>query len=172
MIQDFFIKAFLLGLAIATPFLLAHEAHAGDFWLDANVASYHTGADGYCYQGKCDDFNQFNYGLGLSYDMDDTIEWQVGFYRNSYDQNSTYADIKFKHDFNVGSVTVSPGLAIGFVTGYDNTQVEARPLQPMALPTVAVTYDRVRVVVGYLPLKLVTSDSETDVVTFQVGYRF
>ena len=66
MLKDFLLKAFMLGLAISTPFLLAHEAHAADLWLDVNLASYHVNEHEYTYQGKTEDFNQFNYGLGLT----------------------------------------------------------------------------------------------------------
>ena len=161
----------LFILALTVPLLTAYEVNAGDLWLDVNVASYHVDADSYCYQGECDDFNELNYGLGLSYTMDDLIEWQAGFFRNSYDQHSNYAGIKFKHDFINGDFAVTPGILVGGVTGYDDTGVEASVVQMMALPSLSVSYADVRATIGYLPLKLIAEDS-TDVVTFQLGYRF
>lgn len=107
------------------------KAYAGDFWVEANLASYHPSADSYCYEGTCDDFNEFNYGLGLSYEMDELVEWTGGFFRNSYDKNSMYAGIKFKHDFQLDGGALTPGITVGAVTGYDNTEVEAGPLQLM-----------------------------------------
>ena len=160
-------KKILIALLFMSPI-----ANANDLWVDANVASYHTNDNGYCYQGKCDEFNEFNYGLGLSYETSDYTEVQGGFFRNSYDKNSLYADVKVKYDFGVGAgVLVTPGLAIGLVTGYDDTELEASTFQPMVLPSVSVSYKRVRAVVGYIPASWV-SDGPTDVITLQLGYRF
>jgi len=171
MLRDFIEKAFLLALALATPFLLAHEAKAGDFWLDANVASYHISTHDYCYNGKCEDFNQLNYGLGVTYYMDDTIGFTGGFFKNSYSKTSAYAGIEFKKDFAFDKTTVSPVLMIGGVTGYQDTEVGGGPVRLMALPALSVSHGDYRAVVGYLPMKLVGT-AHTDVLTFQLGYHF
>ena len=166
------IRTILILLALSVPLLTAYEASANDLWLDINVASYHAGSDGYCYQGECDDFNEFNYGLGLSYELDDTFEATGGFFRNSYDKHSHYLGVKAKYDFARGDWALTPGLTVGLVTGYDDTEVEASTLQPMALPSVTVSYKRVRGTVGYIPLNLVSDDAGADVITFQLGVRF
>lgn len=165
---------FLLLLALATPLLAGYEiakADEGDLWLDVNLASYHTAAHEYCDSNKCDSYNQFNYGLGLTYDIDGTMGVTGGFYQNSYNKTSIYGGMVFKHDFTYGKVAVSPTLLAGFVTGYADTEVKANFLKMMALPAVSVSYDHVRVLVGYLPMKTLGS-AGTDVLTFQAGYRF
>ena len=165
--------SFIIMLALVVTMITTQGASANDLWVDINVASYHTSADSYCYQGECDDFNEFNYGLGLSYELNELFEVTGGFFRNSYDKHSNYAGVKAKYDFDLGAgVALTPGLTLGVVTGYDDTEVEASTLQPMALPSVTVSYKRVRATVGYLPLTLVSDDSETDVITFQMGVRF
>lgn len=147
------------------------NAAPGDFWVDANLASKHTHASEYTYKGKTEDYNEANYGLGLSYDIDGTFEATAGFFRNSYDKHSNYIGVKAKHDFRFGYVTVTPGVTAGFVTGYDDTEVDAPVLQPIVVPSVAVEYNNFRTTIGYIPLRLAT-DASTDVVTFQLGYRF
>lgn len=156
-------------------FCLFSNVHAaeGDLWIDVNVASYHAGGNGYCYKNDCHDFNQFNYGLGVSYEMDSLIEWTGGFYRNSYDENSVYGGVRFNHNFNVGQFNVTPGIFVGGVTGYDDTEVEASPLQLIALPMVGVSYKQVRGMFGVAPVGLVSPDSSVKAVfSFQLGYRF
>lgn len=165
------IRAFLLILAMSVPFLAF--AGEGDFWVDVNVASYHSGSDGYYHNGKYEDFNQVNLGLGLSYEMDSLIEWTGGFYRNSYDENSLYGGLKFKHDFHVADVDITPGLTVGFVTGYEDYVDEASAIQIMALPSIGVSFERVRAVIGVVPVSLVSSSSDVGVIyTFQAGIRF
>jgi len=164
-------RILFLVLALSMPYIA--DASEGDFWIDVNVASYHAGSNGYCYNGICNDFNQFNYGLGVSYEMDNLVEWTGGFFRNSYDKNSMYGGIKLNHNFDVGRFDVTPGILIGGVTGYDETEVEAAPLQLVALPSVSVSYKRIRGVFGVAPVGLVSpSSSVTAVFTFQVGMRF
>lgn len=149
------------------------EVHAakGDFRIDLNLASKHTNASQYTHNGKTEDYNERNFGLGLAYDIDGTFEVTGGFFRNSYDKHSNYLGIKAKHDFIFGYVTVTPGITAGFVTGYDDTEVDAPKYQPMAVPSISVEYNNFSTTVGYIPLRTV-SDASTDVVTFQLGYKF
>ncbi len=165
---------FLFLLAIVVPFLFVYDIQAaeGDLWLDLNVASKHTGASEYTYNGKTEDFNETNLGAGLSYDIDGTFEATGGFFRNSYDKNSMYAGVKAKRDFFVNKVVLTPGLTVGLVTGYDNTEANGRQFQPLAVPNVTAAVGRFRGTVGYIPLRLVSSAAGTDVVTFQLGYKF
>ncbi len=147
------------------------NAAAGDFWIDANLASKHTSSSQYNYNGKTGNYNERNYGLGVSYDMTGTFEATAGFFRNSYNKHSNYVGVKVKHDFNIRNMTVTPGVTVGLVTGYKNTEVEAPLFQPIAVPSITVQYNNFRTVVGYIPLRLAT-DADTDVITFQIGYRF
>jgi len=162
---------FLILLAIAVPLLAGYNiAHADEFWADANVASYHISSHEYCDNGKCQDFNQLNMGLGVTYYMDDTIGFTGGFYKNSYSKLSTYAGLAMKHDIAVGTYTVSPTLLIGGVSGYQDTEVGGGPIKLMALPALSVSHDKYRAVVGYLPTKLVGT-AHTDILTLQLSYK-
>ncbi len=146
-------------------------AAAGDLRVDLNLASKHTSASQYTYNGKTKDYNEQNYGLGLSYDIDGTFEATAGFFSNSYAKNSNYAGVKVKHDFWFGRLTVTPGVTFGLVTGYDDTEVDAAKYQPIAVPSVAFEYNNFSTTIGYIPLRL-AKDASTDVITFQIGYRF
>jgi len=147
-------------------------AKADNIWLDINLVSYHPSASNYTYDNKTEKLNQFNYGIGVSYETNRFVELESGFFRNSYNKNSIYADVKIKYDFIIKQFTITPGMAIGGVSGYKNTEVEANTVQFVALPTVAISYNRIRVVVGYMPLQLVTNKAKTDVITVQAGIRF
>jgi len=164
----------LLLLAVSVLLLFAYDIQAaeGDLWLDFNLASKHTNASQYTYKGETKDFNESNLGAGLSYDIDGTFEATAGFFRNSYDKNSTYVGVKAKHDFRFGRVLVAPGVTVGLVTGYDDTEVQGAKLQPLAVPSLTFTFDKFRGTVGYIPLRLVSSDAETDVITFQISVKF
>lgn len=142
----------------------------GDLWLDINVASYHTSSE-YCYEGKCKDYNQFNYGGGVSYDLDNTFELTGGYFRNSYYKNSFYAGTKIKHDFPVNGLIITPGVIVGGITGYDDTEVNGKKIQPIGLPTLGISNNKFRAVIGYLPVKIIGAGS-ADVFTLQLGVKF
>lgn len=148
---------------------MAHSAE-GDLWLDVNVASYHTSSE-YCYKDKCDDWNQLNYGVGVSYEVDSLFELTGGYFRNSYNKNSFYAGTKMKHDLIINNFIVTPGVVIAFTTGYNNTEVEAKKIQLFGLPTISLSHDNYRAVVGYLPIRILGLGS-TDVFTLQLGIKF
>jgi len=141
-----------------------------DLWLDVNVGSYHSTSE-YCEKDKCKKYNQFNYGLGLSYEISKSLELTGGYFRNSFDKNSFYAGTKIKHDFVVNGFTISPGVVISITTGYNNTTVNASRMQLFGMPTISVSYSRFRGVFGILPLRLIGA-SDTDIIAFQAGIKF
>lgn len=174
--KDYVFSRHILAVAVITFMFVVFgspevRADKGDLWIDINLASKHTSASQYTHNGKTEDYNERNYGFGMSYDIDGTFEVTGGFFRNSYDKHSDYLGVKAKHDFNFGHFTVTPGVTVGFVTGYENTEVDAPKFQPIAVPSVAFGYNDFRTTIGYIPLRL-ASDASTDVVTFQLGYRF
>ncbi len=159
---------------IITAFIILYSGltHSteGDLWLDVNVASYHTSSE-YCYNGRCQEYNQFNYGAGISYEVHKSLELTGGYFRNSYNKNSFYGGGKIKHDFLIKKFVVTPGVMLGVMTGYEDTEVDASKIQPIALPTLGLAYGKFRGVVGYLPISLIGAGS-ANVITFQAGIKF
>ncbi len=148
------------------------NAAVGDLWLDINVGSKHTAASEYTYDGKTEDFNERNYGLGASYQFAEHFEATAGFFKNSYSKTSIYTGVKIKTDYSFGSLIVSPGITISGVTGYDDTEVNGGFIQPIAIFNVALSYDKARVVIGYVPIRAVFNEARADVITLQVGIKF
>jgi len=160
---------FLCFLLIAST-----NSYAGNkLWLDLNGSSYHFGSNSYCYRNKCKGYNQENYGLGASYETSRHLELQGGFFRNSYYKHSNYFNIKIKQNVDVKQLKITPGIALGFVSGYKNTEVSTKLLIPFVLPTVGLSYRRMRVVAGILPIRVVSQKSSVKAVaTLQLGVLF
>lgn len=161
------IKALLLGTIAVSS--IAH-AEQGDVWVDVNGLSKHYGGrDYFCDDGVCKKKNEVNPGVGVGYEVRDWAELKLGFYKNTYYATTTYAGVNFKKDFNVGPTIVSPGVMFGVVTGYE--RVSDNVVNLAGSLNLSTTYERVRVTVGYTPLKQVIGKGN-DVITLNVGFKF
>ena len=186
-------------IAIIITCVLAGRAEAGDLWLEVNGLSYHTESDyhdgyekrygslyelqgpGCCrsddgktlykYVEKRESYNAYNYGLGAMYELDDHIAVKGGFYDNSYSKTSVYAGVNVRWEIPVGKLKVIPNTTVGFVTGYDDTEVDASKYQLTALPAVGIGTDNVRVNVGYIPNKIIFGAEYADVITAQLQLK-
>ena len=190
-----------IGMVLAFILLLLHvqETYAGDLWLEVNGLSYHTESDYhdgyekrygslyelqgpgccrsddgktlYVLEEKRESYNAYNYGLGAMYELDDHIAVKGGFYNNSYSKTSVYGGVNVRWEIPVGKLKVVPNTTVGFVTGYDDTPVEASKYQLTALPAVGIGTDNVRLNVGYIPSKMVFGDEYADVITAQLQLK-
>lgn len=138
----FFIFAFSTGVA---------HAASGDYSLVVHGASYHT-----VKRQSGPAWNQVNPGMGLRYELDDTLSVQVGAYKNSYYRKSIYAGLDWT-PIKMGRVEL--GGFIGGATGY------AEKAGVLGGGLVRWQGDKVSIGVRIVPAKC-------SIFTFEIGYRF
>ena len=175
---------FLLFLFSAKP----ANAEKGNTWLDLNIAAIHEtreykwwerNDDPFCFENcgewKSRKFNQQNFGLGLTHELQDSLEVKGGFYYNSFYKMSVYGGLNFKKDIQLGVIDVTPGVTLIGATGYNDTIMDAPFISPILLPNMGIRYDTVKVSVGYVPSRFFARtvgyenpDNYVDVVTIQL----
>jgi hypothetical protein len=162
------IALFMLGVL-----LIAMPAYSQEkLVLNLHLGSYHAGSTGWwsAETGKLTDYNESNPGLGLSYQFGNNYELRGGGYKNSHNENSFYLGgavyTNSKRLFGIG-------LVAGAVTGYDglilNPDIDYKPIQPFAMPTVFINYGKVRSEIGYIPA---ITNGAANTLTFTTGVRF
>jgi len=175
-----------LGLIVAAlltgMFLSECEAANNDLWLDINMGSYHERGywwtrddNGTITEGE---FNQKNFGLGLTYGINNYVDINGGFYDNSYNKNSFYAGAIIKYPLPIPSdyLRVEPGIKLNVATGYTGTPDDedtwnglmAAPMLHLGVQIV----DTVGIAIGYVPdfdgNKPKYHDTSTAIWTFQI----
>lgn len=156
-----FAAALLLAGSTAT--------HAGDLYLDVNGYSFHS-KDSYVYRGQPGKYNPRNPGIGVSYAFAKNAEVFAGYYYNSFNRDTVYGGVKIKHDFDFGNFTVTPGLNVGFATGYANTPAQSDYYQLVIMPAVRVTYRSVGMTLGYVPRVQKENFDSVSIITAQVNF--
>src|SRR5688500_5707906 len=121
-------------------------------WLDINVTSWHSQSD-YHWEQQVREFNRNNFGLGATRELRDWLEVKAGWFENSYEKTSLYGLVALKWQFyKKRSLSLAPGVALGAVSGYQNTPERTGALAPWGAGMLSVTYrERWRASVGYLP---------------------
>lgn len=147
-------------------------ASPGRWWLDVNLASRHS-RDTYFYEGRVQEYNSKNFGLGLSYDYSDWCDIKAGWFHNSYRKTSLYALVHPHYDFLRSPHRMfAVGAGVGAITGYDNTVDDLPPVSPMGILTFSISDERHwRATVGYLPFRQILGDDHADVLTLQVSWK-
>ncbi len=154
----FIIAALLTGMFLASEC----DAAENDLWLDINMGSHHERGywwtrddNGNITEGE---FNQKNFGLGLTYGVDKYIDVYGGFYDNSYNNNSFYAGALVKYPlFTKKSnwLRLEPGIKLTAATGYLDTPDEKDTINgimyaPMLHLGIQIV-DTVGISLGYVP---------------------
>lgn len=157
---------------IITVFLLlvAAPAQAGDLYLDVNGYSWHS-KQNYVYRGQAGTYNPHNAGLGVTYGLSQYTEVCAGYYYNSFNRDTLYGGVKIKHDFDLGSVTITPGLNVGVATGYANTPAQSDHYQLVIMPAVRLTYQGVGLTIGYVPRLEKENFDSVSAVILQFNFR-
>jgi hypothetical protein len=125
-------------LLATTLIILTLPAMADGPGLIINIASYHFSDD---------EFNERNYGLGLSYDHGE-FTYAAGFYDNSYNVRSHY--LSAGHEYAI-SKHWRASLSAFAVTGYQDHVEAAQRVSVVLLPELSWKYDRVQIMLGHLP---------------------
>ena len=165
----------LLSLWILFGFwLMPASAEKGDIWLDINLGSIHE-QNNYFWEGEVRSYNEFNPGLGITYEINDLFDAKAGFFHNSYEELSSYVMIGFSPSVFSNSNSdwkVDVGGGIGLITGYDDTPEQAEEISPWLMAIVGIEYkERYRFNIGYLPSSLFF-ETGVDVVMGQFSIKF
>ncbi|MHB0978435.1 MAG: hypothetical protein ACYC1K_03500 [Minisyncoccota bacterium] len=140
-------KPLILFLAIMLPHNIST---AGELYIDINGKAWHDNKT-YRYEKQTFNYNENNLGLGLTYSIHKYIEISTGYYYNSFRRNTLYGAAKLKYDIKYKAFTITPGLGLGLVTGYEDTPVKADIIQPVVIPVLRIVYEKVGLTIGYLP---------------------
>ena len=138
---------FILFAVTVVMHILHHHANAGELWGEYHVGSNHS--ERYYWEGnERHEYNEKNTGGGIAYGLNDNIEVIGGFYRNSYDNTSSYVGADIHTGRRHG---VSVGVSAGRITGYEDTPLGTKY---MVLPNVVIgnEYNVFRVKVGIQPI--------------------
>lgn len=161
----------LFALLVAGP--VVGRAEQGDLWLDFNGASWHTEKSFY-WNGQTRNYNQANWGLGLGAGLNDWGELKGGWFENSYYKTSVYVTFDMKPawlTYRSDHWFVAGGIAVGAVTGYQDTPEQTSAVAPWALPNVSFgNPKRWRFIIGYLPSTLFVKNG-VNVVTLQFSIK-
>jgi hypothetical protein len=128
-------------------------------WLNTHLASIHY-QSGY-------DYNEKNFGLGLSYTVSPEFDLITGFYENSYNKTSSYVGFT-RHTANNSGFSV--GISAVLVTGYEDTRYTSAKVIAMFIPQLTYSLKKIRVELGVIP-----SFSKRDykaITTLTIGTKF
>ena len=103
------------------------------------------------------DLNERNFGVGVGYEVSETLSADVGFYENSYYRQTWYVGVNLHKQWLPPQGRIAIGLSAGFATGYDNTPIEAKRLQPIAMPTFDLGGHQAFIRIGRIPVAKVTT---------------
>lgn len=110
----------LLAIWVLSLTLMAKSASANDTWLDVNLASNHS-IDYYMKNGQRHNFNEDNFGLGITKELSQSFDFKTGFFKNSFNNQSLYIGGNLKHTQKIGQWFIEPGVTLGVATGYQDT---------------------------------------------------
>ena len=147
--------------------------------LDVTLGSRHS-AKTYRYKGGVYEYNEKNYGLGITASFKEfaprNVEVSAGWYENSYNHTSAYVSVTAKHEFRFGGFAASPGITFGYATGYEKTPAKAPFLQATVLPNLHISFRGIGVRVGYIPASRYANSEDGKVPiavwTLQSSYKF
>ena len=152
---------------IATMFLtFSTQAHSLDGWIDVHLTSYHSNSTYVDQSGNDVEYNQNNFGLGLSLPVNSNIDARAGFFKNSFNKTSGYLGADFHTNSNK---FFSAGINTGLASGYKNTPAKTSTLTPMLVPYLSFKVNNFRTQIGYIPA---IDPKQVAVWTISVGIKF
>lgn len=137
-------------LLVASLSPTAYAMDRGDWSLDINGLSWHSERR-YSDNGQTLKYNQTNLGLGGSYAWSDDLDLKLGYFENSYREDSLYAGVYWHRDFHFGDWTVAPGIALLLISGYEDTPENAPVVAPLAIPGVSFGHRAAKLNLGFVP---------------------
>ncbi|MCG6938606.1 MAG: hypothetical protein LJE83_10630 [Gammaproteobacteria bacterium] len=161
------IKSITATMLLVTLLLVvSKQAYSFDGWLNIHITASHAKRTYMDKTGNNVEYNQNNFGLGVSLPYNSNIDVRAGFYDNSFNATSVYAGA----DLYVNpSRFVTVGVNTGVATGYENTPAHTSTLAPMLMPHITFKMKNFRTEIGYVPS---FDPKQVAFWTFSVGTRF
>ena len=142
--------------------LLSTTAQAEHTELELHLTSHHF--------NNRSDFEEDNYGIGITHYFKDRYGISAGVFNNSYDNTSVYLGLIYTYDLcSSDSIICSIGAIGGVVTGYEGYVSGAGELRPLALPEFKLGYQRYFIKSRFFPK---TGSDTTSTITFSIGREF
>jgi len=135
--------------------------------VDVSLRSYHFSGD--CYAACTQQFNEENYGIGLTVEATSILDVSFGILKNSFNRDTTYIAGNLKRAYYFENFIVKPGFALGIADGYDDTPSGFKTdsgIVPIISPNVSIYIKRLHFNVGMLP------SANTVVGILRAGVRF
>ncbi|MEJ2116103.1 MAG: hypothetical protein P8X88_08710 [Gammaproteobacteria bacterium] len=142
--------------------LFCATAQAEHTELELHLTSYHF--------SNRSDYEEKNYGIGITHYFKDRWGISAGVFNNSYDNTSVYLGLTYTYDFcSSDSIMCSIGVIGGVVTGYEGYVSGAGELRPIALPEFKFGYRRYFIKSRFFPE---TGRDTSSTITFSIGREF
>ena len=154
--------------AIVVTMLLVSsaQAHSLDGWLDIHLASSHAQSTYIDQSGNDVEYNENNFGLGLSLPVHSNIDARAGFFENSFNNTTVYLGADFHTNSNK---LISAGVNTGLASGYKNSPVKTSTLTLMLVPYLTLKVKNFRTQLGFIPA---IDPKQVAVWTLTVGVQF
>ena len=132
----------LLVSSLSYAGIFENSEHRGNWYVDSTVMSKHI--------NPSEDYNESNFGLGVTYRYTQYLEYRVGYYKNSYSKHSNYALVNvIPYPYTKGNWNIDAGLNLGIIDGYQDTKignngVSIGSVNLMVAPSVSIEYTPIR----------------------------
>ncbi len=148
--------SFIVLLLYCTSALAEHTE------LELHLTSYHF--------SNRSEFEENNYGVGITHYFKDRWGISAGGFNNSYDDTSVYLGLIYTYDFcSSETIVCTIGVIGGVVTGYEGNVSGAGEVRPIALPEFKLGYRRYFIKSRFFPE---TSSDTSSTITFSIGREF
>jgi hypothetical protein len=155
-------------LLFALALIFVSSAHA-DFCEHArqqvNGISRHIGSD--------NKINEWNPGVGVVCQTSSSMSSFIGFYKNSFNNDSYYAGSEKHLRYGDGDLHLDPGVVVLAATGYQesNQVFSSHGISALMYLNLAISYkDSVKLNIGYGPARLFDRDGiDVVIVNFEIG---
>lgn len=141
--------------------LFSSAAMAEHTEIELHITSHHF--------SNSSDFEEDNYGIGITHYFKDRWGISAGGFNNSYDDTSIYLALTYTYDFCSGITTCAIGLIAGGVTGYDDNVSGAGEVRPVVIPEFKLGHKRYFIKSRFFPD---TGSDTAAAITLSIGREF
>lgn len=153
-------------IVVTMLLVISTQVHSLDGWLDIHLASSHAESTYNDQSGNDVEYNQNNFGLGLSLPVYANIDARTGFFKNSFNNTTVYLGADFHTNSNK---LISAGLNTGLASGYKDSPVHTSTLTLMLVPYLTLKVKNFRTQLGFIPA---IDPKQVAVWTLTVGVQF
>ena len=150
-----------MKILVILMFLLGSAALAEQTEIELHITSHHF--------SNSSEFEEDNYGIGITHYFKDRWGVSAGGFNNSYDDTSLYLALTYTYELCSGNITCAIGVIAGGVTGYEGNVSGAGEVRPIVVPEFKLGYRRYFMKSRFLPD---TGNDTSAAITLSIGREF